>query len=82
MLVTRFNRRQMYITCTICLLLVYIGWTVSMEKSMEAIAAKTPNESAVTATLFFIYAYTPAYNIGYNALTYSKSRLLVATTED
>jgi hypothetical protein len=62
----------MYMVCTVSLLLVYIGWTVSMAKSMEAIAIKKPNDGAVTATLFFIYAYTPAYNIGYNALTYSK----------
>lgn len=62
----------MYMVCTVSLLLVYISWTVSMAKSMEAIAIKQSNDGAVTATLFFIYAYTPAYNIGYNALTYSK----------
>lgn len=74
---TRFRRRPMYLLCTVSLLIVYISWTVSMERAMDALDKKEQNSSASVATLFFIYAYTPAYNIGYNALTYSEYRLLI-----
>ncbi|KAK6063412.1 hypothetical protein SCUP234_07216 [Seiridium cupressi] len=69
--VTRFKRRRMYLICTISLLIVYISWTVSMERAMAALAAKEVNSAAGAATIFFIYAYYPAYNVGYNALTYT-----------
>ena len=73
MLVTRFKRRVMYLTCTISLLLCYIGWTITMQQTMSAIDRGTTNSAAAAATIFFIFAYSPCYNIGYNALTYSKS---------
>jgi hypothetical protein len=44
-----------------------------MERAQTAAEAKNPNNAANIATLFFIYAYSPCYNMGYNALTYSKS---------
>ncbi|KAI1843544.1 hypothetical protein JX266_010177 [Neoarthrinium moseri] len=69
--VTRFKRRAMYLVCTVSLLIVYISWTISMERAMKALEDKVPNSAASGATLFFIYAYTPCYNIGYNALTYT-----------
>lgn len=72
LLVTRIRRRVMYLTCTISLLLCYIAWTVSMERAQTAEQAGTPNISANIATIFFIYAYSPCYNMGYNALTYSE----------
>lgn len=31
----------------------------------------TKSHAAAILTIFFIFAYQPAYNIGYNALTYS-----------
>ncbi|CAG8281455.1 unnamed protein product, partial [Penicillium nalgiovense] len=62
----RFKRRPMYLTCASCLLCVYIAWTISMERFMA-----TKAQSAAIATIFFIFAYSPAYNLGYNALTYS-----------
>jgi sugar porter (SP) family MFS transporter len=71
MLVTRFKRRHMYLACTCLLLLVYICWTVSMERAIAGKDAGAPNQAANTATIFFIFAYAPAYNIGYNALTYT-----------
>lgn len=76
MLVTRIRRRVMYLACTISLLCCYIAWTVSMERAQTAAAAvkaKTgqANQAANVATLFFIYAYSPCYNMGYNALTYT-----------
>lgn len=71
LLVRRFRRRVMYLTCTISLMCVYIAWTVSMERAMHAVENDYTNNSASIATIFFIYAYSPAYNIGYNALTYT-----------
>lgn len=71
MLVNRFNRRTMYLTCTISLLVVYVCWTVTMERSIAAQAAGLTNKAAGGATIFFIFAYQPCYNIGYNALTYT-----------
>lgn len=70
LLVRRFPRRKMYLICATSLLCCYVGWTVSMARFLVT-------ESAFTAklTIFFIFAYSPCYNIGYNALTYSKSTL-------
>jgi hypothetical protein len=62
----RFKRRPIYLTCASCLLCVYIAWTISMERFMS-----TKAQSAAILTIFFIFAYSPAYNLGYNALTYS-----------
>lgn len=56
-LVTKFKRRPMYLVCTCSLLIVYISWTVSMERAMAALNAKVPNSAAGVATIFFIYAY-------------------------
>ncbi|KKY33523.1 putative mfs sugar transporter [Diaporthe ampelina] len=71
LLVVKIRRRVMYLMCTISLLLCYIAWTISMQKAQTAAEAGTPNGSANIATLFFIYAYSPCYNMGYNALTYT-----------
>jgi hypothetical protein len=62
----RFKRRPMYLTCASCLLCVYIAWTIAMERFIS-----TKAQSAAILTIFFIFAYSPAYNLGYNALTYS-----------
>jgi hypothetical protein len=43
-----------------------------MERAQTAKNAGTPNNAANIAVLFFIYAYSPCYNMGYNALTYSE----------
>ncbi|KAH8432125.1 putative MFS sugar transporter [Aspergillus melleus] len=64
--VPRFKRRTMYLTCASALLCVYIAWTISMERFMN-----TQAKSAAILTIFFIFAYSPAYNLGYNALTYT-----------
>lgn len=64
--VTKFPRRLAYMTCTISLLLVFTAWTVaSAQYSMTGSAA------ASRAVLAFIFLYSPAYNIGYNALSYT-----------
>lgn len=46
---------------------MYVGWTISMK-----FASTSDNDAAGWATIVFIFLYSPAYNIGYNALTYSK----------
>jgi len=71
LLVTKIRRRVMYLACTISLLCCYISWTIAMQKAQTAKLAGTPNQSANIAVLFFIYAYSPCYNMGYNALTYT-----------
>jgi hypothetical protein len=74
MVVKRFRRRAMYMACTIGLLCVYVAWTVAMERAVTAKEAGQPNAGANAAVLFFIFAYKPFYQIGYNTLTYSKSK--------
>ncbi|KAI1827593.1 guanine deaminase [Xylaria intraflava] len=64
-LVKYFRRRVMYMLCTISSLLVYIGWTISMKYAIDG------SNAAGIAVLFFIFAYGPCYNVGYNALTYT-----------
>ncbi|KAK6956058.1 hypothetical protein Daesc_001328 [Daldinia eschscholtzii] len=70
-LVTKFKRRHMYLACTISLLFVYISWTISMERAIAGKESGNPNNAANVATIFWIFAYSPCYNIGYNALTYT-----------
>ncbi|KAL4872510.1 hypothetical protein BDV12DRAFT_133559 [Aspergillus spectabilis] len=62
----RFKRRTMYLTCATSLLCVYIAWTISMERFMT-----TEARAAAILTILFIFLYSPAYNLGYNALTYT-----------
>ncbi|KAF2646253.1 general substrate transporter [Massarina eburnea CBS 473.64] len=71
LVVTRFNRRTLYMICTISLLMIYTGWTVSMQKATVAEKAGGHNKAASAVSAFFIFAYQPAYNIGFNALTYT-----------
>jgi len=71
MLVRRIRRRVMYLFCTIALLLCYIAWTISMERAVHAMDHGYKNQGASIATIFFIFMYSPCYNIGYNALTYT-----------
>ncbi|KAI0203338.1 guanine deaminase [Astrocystis sublimbata] len=71
LLVQRFRRRVMFLICTCSLLLVYISWTISMKFAIDGKNAGNVNNGAGVATLFFIFAYSPCYNLGYNALTYT-----------
>jgi sugar porter (SP) family MFS transporter len=61
----RFPRRRMYLLCTISLLLCYTAWTVAQARYVI-----TESEAAGITVIFFIFLYTPCYNIAYNALTY------------
>ncbi|KAI0190367.1 general substrate transporter [Xylaria flabelliformis] len=71
LLVKRFRRRVMYLACTCSLLLVYISWTITMKYAIDGKNSGNPNTAAGRAVLFFIFAYSPCYNLGYNALTYT-----------
>ncbi|KAF8864363.1 MFS sugar transporter-like protein [Acephala macrosclerotiorum] len=67
----RFPRRKMFLLGAFGMLFVYIGWTVAMQRAMLALEKKTPNKAAGIAVLFFIFFYSPWYNIGNNALAYT-----------
>jgi len=61
----RFPRRRMFLLCAICLLMVYTAWTIAQARNRM-----TGSKSSGYAVLVFIFLYSPAYCIGYNALTY------------
>lgn len=70
--VTRFKRRHMYMLSACLMLLVFIAMTVSLERLQAAENAGVTNKAAGISALFWYFAYSPTYNIGNNALTYSK----------
>ncbi|KAF2707945.1 lactose permease [Pleomassaria siparia CBS 279.74] len=69
--VTRFRRRWMFMTSSTLMLFVFIGITVSFERLQFAKNHHFTNKSAAIAALIFFFAYSPMYNIGNNALTYT-----------
>ncbi|KAF7332317.1 Hexose transporter [Mycena kentingensis (nom. inval.)] len=64
--VSKFPRRKVYLTCVVSLFVVFTAWTISSARYVI-----TGSDSASHAVLAFIFLYNPAYNIGYNALTYT-----------
>lgn len=68
----RFKRRTMYLTTACAMLCVYTSWTISMARFLQ-----TGARAAGVTTIVFIFLYSPAYNLGYNALTYSTISPLV-----
>ncbi|KAK6082426.1 Lactose permease 29 [Seiridium cupressi] len=62
----RFRRRVAFLTCTIGTACVYTVWTVA-----SARYAITNSAAAGIPVLVFIFVYSPFYNIGWNALTYT-----------
>lgn len=75
LIVPRFKRRHMYMLSALLMLCAFIGITVSLER-IQAAPEGTKNNAAGIAALFFYFAYQPTYNIGNNALTYSKSQVI------
>jgi sugar porter (SP) family MFS transporter len=71
LIVTRFARRKMYMLSASLMLLCFIGFTVSLQSVQAADNAGWRNSSAGIACLFFYFAFSPCYNIGNNALTYT-----------
>lgn len=66
LVVRRFRRRTMYLICTCSLLTVYVGWTITQERYLA-----TTSAAAGRLVIFWMFAYSPCYNTGYNALTYT-----------
>ncbi|KAI0329657.1 hexose transporter [Cubamyces sp. BRFM 1775] len=64
--VPKMRRRPAYLTCTIVLTLIFTGWTIA-----SAEYQRTGSQGASRAVIAFIFLYSPAYNMGYNALTYT-----------
>ncbi|KAG4034490.1 hypothetical protein MFRU_003g04510 [Monilinia fructicola] len=71
LLVPRYKRRTMFLLCACSMFFVYIAWTISMQRAMLAYETHRPNKAAAITTLFFIFIYSPCYNIGNNALAYT-----------
>ncbi|KYG13808.1 hypothetical protein FVEG_14129 [Fusarium verticillioides 7600] len=67
----RLKRVTAAYMCTISMLVIYVAWTVTMERATAAINAGRRKNGAAVAVLFLIFAYKPAYQIFYNALTYT-----------
>jgi hypothetical protein len=67
LVVMRFRRRTMYLTGIAGIFSVYLAWTICSEQF-----ADHKNEIAAKLSLFWIYAYSPMYNIAFNAMTYSE----------
>ncbi|KAF9458482.1 hexose transporter [Collybia nuda] len=64
--VSRFKRRTMYLTCTISLLVIFTSWTIA-----SAQYNITKSQASSKAVIAFIFLYSPAYNVAFNALTYT-----------
>ena len=64
--VPRMLRRTAYLACTVSLMFIFTGWTVA-----SARYAITGSQEASRAVIAFIFLYSPAYNLAFNALTYS-----------
>ncbi|QRD07141.1 hypothetical protein JI435_308340 [Parastagonospora nodorum SN15] len=67
LLVRRFPRRKMYLTCSVSLLLCYMTWTISVAQYAEDTARK----EVARLTIAIIFIYQTCYLIGFNALTYT-----------
>ncbi|EHK97344.1 putative Lactose permease [Glarea lozoyensis 74030] len=63
--VSRFRRRVMFMLSSGSMLTVFVCITISFERLRAA------KDAAGIAALFFYFAYSPCYNIGNNALTYT-----------
>ncbi|KAI1501684.1 major myo-inositol transporter iolT [Biscogniauxia marginata] len=66
LIVPRFPRRTMFLTCTIGTAVVYTVWTVSSARFAIENSAR-----AAIPVLVFIFVYSPFYNCGWNALAYT-----------
>jgi hypothetical protein len=72
LIITRFKRRFMFMLSAGLMCAVFIAITVCFQKLGEAKVAGVKNGAAGIAALVFYFSYQPCYNIGNNALTYSK----------
>jgi sugar porter (SP) family MFS transporter len=71
LIVPRFPRRWMYMLSAGLMLCAFIGYTVALERQAYYIDREIESKSTNIAALFFYFAFSPCYNIGNNALTYT-----------
>ncbi|CAO2655029.1 Nn.00g117620.m01.CDS01 [Neocucurbitaria sp. VM-36] len=69
--VTRFRRRWMFMLSAGSMVMIFMAMTICFERLQHAKAGGYKNGPAQIAALFFYFAYSPAYNIGNNSLTYT-----------
>lgn len=75
LVVTRFKRRWMYMLSAVLMLCSFVAMTISLQRIQLADNNGVRNVSAGISALFWYFAFNPCYNIGNNALTYSKLAL-------
>ncbi|KAG8218940.1 general substrate transporter [Butyriboletus roseoflavus] len=63
----QYPRRRMYLACTISIFVVFTAWTIASAKY-----TLTHSNVSAQAVLALIFLYSPAYNLAFTALTYSK----------
>lgn len=73
LVVTRFRRRWAFMASSTSMLLIFSAMTVSFKVLRDAKDRGETNQAASISALFFYFAYSPCYNLGNNALTYSES---------
>ncbi|KAF8138784.1 general substrate transporter [Boletus edulis] len=66
LIVPRYPRRRMFLACTISLFVVFTAWTIA---SAEYSFSRSKISAQVVLALIFLYS--PAYNMGFNVLTYT-----------
>ncbi|KEZ39142.1 hypothetical protein SAPIO_CDS10541 [Scedosporium apiospermum] len=71
LIIPRFKRRHMYMLSASTMLLVFIAMTVSLQRLEVARDADRKDTAAGVSALFWYFAYSPCYNMGNNALTYT-----------
>ncbi|SPO01577.1 related to hexose transporter protein [Cephalotrichum gorgonifer] len=71
LIVARFPRRKMYMLSAGLMLAVFVAMTVSLQKLQVAQDLGVKNNGAGISALFWYFSYSPCYNIGNNALTYT-----------
>ncbi|KAK6837987.1 phosphoribosylaminoimidazole carboxylase [Apiospora arundinis] len=69
--VTRFRRRWAFMASSTSMLLVFTAMTISFQRLQFAKDNGQTNGPASISALFFYFAYSPCYNLGNNALTYT-----------
>jgi hypothetical protein len=77
--IARLPRRFMFMLSASCMLGIFTAFTVCIKSVSDASNSvpKRTNHGASIAGLVFYFAFTPAYNIGNNAITYSNCPLKI-----
>ncbi|KAI0071827.1 hexose transporter [Panus rudis PR-1116 ss-1] len=64
--VSKLKRRAVYLSCTISLLVVFTAWTIASARYNIS-----HDQASSRAVIALIFIYSPAYNMAFNALTYT-----------